>query len=113
MLRSVGQADDIESLAGEMKEKKIELDLTIGGQVQPYVMTVRKYEMKRESGPRVVSRWVVQELQPKGSERRCSRRGARQNALLAAERRVPRGLPAPRSGRPGAWRRCRGTTPSA
>ncbi len=66
VLRSVGQVDDIESLAGEMKEKKIELDLTIDGQVRPYVMTVRKYEMKRESGPRVVSRWVVQELQPKG-----------------------------------------------
>jgi hypothetical protein len=66
VLRSVGQVDDIESLAGEMKEKKIGLDLTIDGQVHPYVMTVRKYEMKRESGPRVVSRWVVQELTPKG-----------------------------------------------
>ena len=66
VLRSVGQVDDIESLAGEMKEKKIGLDLTVGGKVLPYVMTVRKYEMKRESGPRVVSRWVVQELVPKG-----------------------------------------------
>jgi hypothetical protein len=66
VVRSIGQADDIENLAGEMKEKKIELDLTIDGQVKPYVMTVRKYEMKRESGPRVVSRWVVQELTPKG-----------------------------------------------
>jgi hypothetical protein len=64
--RSVGQVDDIESLDGELKEKKIELDLTIDGQVKPYVMTVRKYEIKRESGPRVVSRWVVQELVPKG-----------------------------------------------
>ena len=61
-LRSIGQADDVESLAGEMTEKTIELDLTIDGQVKPYVMTVRKYEMKRGSGPRVVSRWVVQEL---------------------------------------------------
>ena len=66
VLRSIGQADDIESLAGEMKEKKIELDLTIDGQVRPYVMTVRKYEMKPAAGPRVVSRWVVQALQPKG-----------------------------------------------
>jgi hypothetical protein len=65
VLRSIGQADDVESLGGEMTEKQIELDLTIGGQVQPYLMTVRKYEMKRASGPRVVSRWVVQELQPK------------------------------------------------
>ena len=66
VVRSIGQADDAESLTGEMKEKKIELDLTVDGQVQPYVMTVRKYEMKRASGPRVVSRWVVQELQPAG-----------------------------------------------
>src|SRR5688500_1943187 len=66
VVRSIGQADDAESLTGELKEKKIEVDLTIGGQVQPYVMTVRKYEMKRESGPRVVSRWVVQDLQPRG-----------------------------------------------
>lgn len=66
VVRSIGQADDAESLSGELKEKKIEVDLTIGGQVQPYVMTVRKYEMKRESGPRVVSRWVVQDLQPRG-----------------------------------------------
>jgi hypothetical protein len=62
--RSVGQVDAVETLKGEMKEKKIELDLTMDGQVKPYVMTVRKYEMKRESGPRVVSRWVIQSLQP-------------------------------------------------
>jgi hypothetical protein len=65
VMRSVGQADNLETMAGEVMEKKIELDLTIDGQVQPYVMTVRKYEMKQGSGPRVVSRWVVQELQPK------------------------------------------------
>ena len=64
VVRSVGQVDDVETLKGEMKEKKIELDLTVDGQVKPYVMTVRKYEMKRESGPRVVSRWVIQSLQP-------------------------------------------------
>ena len=64
VVRSVGQVDDVESMTGEMKEKKIELDLTVDGQVKPYVMTVRKYEMKRESGPRVVSRWVIQSLQP-------------------------------------------------
>jgi hypothetical protein len=62
--RSVGQVDAVETLKGEMKEKKIELDLTVDGQVKPYVMTVRKYDMKRESGPRVVSRWVIQSLQP-------------------------------------------------
>jgi hypothetical protein len=64
VLRSIGQADDVETLTGELKEKQIVLDLTIDGQVKPYVMTVRKYEMKKGSG-RTVSRWVVQELHPK------------------------------------------------
>ena len=64
VVRSVGDVDDVEGLTGEMKEKQIKLDLTIGGQTQPYVMTVRKYEMKRDSGPRVVSRWVIQSPQP-------------------------------------------------
>ena len=65
VVRSVGQVDEIETLKGEMKEKKIDLDLTLAGQVKPYVMTVRKYEMKREGGPRVQSRWVVQTLTPR------------------------------------------------
>ena len=50
--RSVGDVDDVESLQGEVTEKQIELDLTIGGQVQPYVMTLRKYELKREAAAR-------------------------------------------------------------
>jgi hypothetical protein len=63
--RSVGDVDDVESLKGEVTEKQIEVDLTIGGQVQPYVMTLRKYDLKRDNGQRVQSRWVVQNLQPK------------------------------------------------
>jgi hypothetical protein len=66
VVRSVGDVDDVESLEGEMKEKQIKLDLTIDGQTSPYVMTVRKYEMKRDAGPRVVSRWVVQSIEPAG-----------------------------------------------
>lgn len=62
--RSVGDVENIEALQGEVTEKQVKLDLTIGGQVQPYVMTLRKYEMKREGGPRVQSRWVIQNLQP-------------------------------------------------
>lgn len=64
--RSVGEVDDVESMQGEVTEKQIELDLTIGGQVQPYVMTLRKYELKRDGGGRVNSRWVIQNLQPAG-----------------------------------------------
>ena len=62
--RSVGDVENIEALQGEVTEKQVKLDLTIGGQVQPYVMTLRKYEMKRDGGGRVQSRWVIQNLQP-------------------------------------------------
>lgn len=62
--RSVGDVDNVESLQGEVTEKQVELDLTIGGQVQPYVMTLRKYDLKRDNGQRVQSRWVIQNLQP-------------------------------------------------
>jgi hypothetical protein len=62
--RSVGDVENVENLQGEVTEKQVKLDLTIGGQVQPYVMTLRKYELKRENGGRVQSRWVIQNLQP-------------------------------------------------
>lgn len=65
VLRSVGQMDDLDALTGEMIDKKVEVDLTIDGKVQPYVMSLRKYDLKREKGPKVNSRWVVQSLQPK------------------------------------------------
>ena len=63
---SVGQTEDIETLTGEMLSKDVDLNLTIGGQVKPYVMTLRKYELTGGTGPRMVSRWVVQSLVPKG-----------------------------------------------
>jgi hypothetical protein len=62
---SVGQVADIEKLTGEMVEKQLDLDLTIAGEVKPYSMTLRKYEMTGGTG-RMVSRWVVQQLKPKG-----------------------------------------------
>ena len=63
---SVGQVEDIETLTGDMLSKDVELNLTIGGQVKPYVMTLRKYELTGGTGPRMVARWVVQSLVPKG-----------------------------------------------
>jgi hypothetical protein len=62
---SVGQIEDLESLNGEMITKDIELLLTTGGQKTPYVMTLRKYQLTGGTGPRMVSRWVVQALAPK------------------------------------------------
>jgi hypothetical protein len=63
---SVGQTEDIEALTGEVVSKDVDLNLTIGGQVKPYVMTLRKYELTGGTGPRMVARWVVQSLVPKG-----------------------------------------------
>ena len=65
LTRSIGEVDDAEALKGEVTDKQIEVDLTIGGQTQPYVMTLRKYDLKRDNGQRVNSRWVIQNLQPK------------------------------------------------
>jgi hypothetical protein len=63
---SVGQLEDVESLNGDVISKDVELNLTIGGQPKPYVMTLRKYELTGGTGGRLVSRWVVQSLTPKG-----------------------------------------------
>ena len=63
---SVGQFDDIETLTGDVLSKDVDLNLTIGGQVKPYVMTLRKYELTGGTGARMVARWVVQSLVPKG-----------------------------------------------
>ena len=62
--RSIGDVEGVESLKGDVNEKQIEVDLTVGGQVQPHVMTLRKYDLKRENGSSVHGRWVIQGLQP-------------------------------------------------
>jgi hypothetical protein len=64
---SVGLLDDIETMDGEVFSKTLDLDLTIDGQVQPYVMGLRRYKLEAEiPGMRIVSRWVVETLDPKG-----------------------------------------------
>jgi len=60
--RSIGDVEDVESLKGDVTEKQIEVDLTVGGQVQPYVMTLRKYDVKGGARPR----WVVHDLKAGG-----------------------------------------------
>ena len=60
---SVGQVEGIETLPGEVVSKTVDLDLTIDGQVQPYVMGLRKYVL--QSDIRLISRWVVERLDPK------------------------------------------------
>jgi hypothetical protein len=65
MSLSVGNLDDLESLTGDMVTKTLDLNLTIGGQVQPYVMSLHKYDVQGTGAGRIVSRWVVQTLTPK------------------------------------------------
>ncbi|MHC4472577.1 MAG: hypothetical protein ACYS99_16630 [Planctomycetota bacterium] len=64
---SVGLLDDVETMSGEVISKTLDLDLTIDGQVQPYVMGLRRYALESETpAMRIVSRWVVDTLDPKG-----------------------------------------------
>src|SRR4029077_5810553 len=48
---SLGTNEDLETLKGEMLTKRVDLTLTTNGQPQPYVMTLRRYEMASASGP--------------------------------------------------------------
>jgi hypothetical protein len=63
---SVGNVEDVETLKGETISKDIDLELTINGEKKPYVMALRKYELDGNTGSRMISRWVVQSLTPKG-----------------------------------------------
>jgi septal ring factor EnvC (AmiA/AmiB activator) len=58
--RSLGPTENAEGLSGDMLTKRLDLVLTINGQDQPYVMTLRKYDIKGSARPR----WVVQDLKP-------------------------------------------------
>lgn len=64
MALSVGTTEGLEAMQGEVKTKRIAVDVTIEGQTQPYVMTLKRYEAKREEGRRIQSRWMIQSLQP-------------------------------------------------
>jgi hypothetical protein len=66
MALSVGTNEVLENMQGEVKTKRIAVDVTIEGQTQPYVMTLKRYEAKRpEGGQRVQSRWMIQSIQPR------------------------------------------------
>jgi hypothetical protein len=67
MVLSVGAVSDLESLTGKMADKQVELDLTLKDEKpKPYVMLLRKYDLVRAAGSKVMSRWIVYELAPRG-----------------------------------------------
>jgi hypothetical protein len=63
---SIGDIEGIDSFSGELATKRVDLELTINGQAHPYQMDLRKYEPAEQTGGRVVSRWIVYSLEPKG-----------------------------------------------
>lgn len=66
VLLSVGQADDVESMTGEMITKTVVMNLTIDGAAKPYAMGLRKYEMMTPgSTGKPQGRWVVAALDPR------------------------------------------------
>src|SRR5438034_7729920 len=52
--RSLGPQNNLEGLSGDMVTKRLDLLLTINGEEQPYVMTLRKYDITGSAHPR----WV-------------------------------------------------------
>ncbi len=62
---SVGNVDGSEKSVGEMQTKTVDVTLTIDGQPANYVMTLRRYSLTGDSPSRMVSRWIVQKLEPK------------------------------------------------
>jgi len=62
---SVGDLDDLEDLPGEVQTKHVDVEVTSNGQPRQYVMTLRRYDLKREQGAAPNSRWVVADLKPK------------------------------------------------
>jgi hypothetical protein len=56
--------DNIESLTGDVLTKRVNIEVTSGGEARPYLMTLRRYDLS--DGPRkVMSRWIVTGLEPK------------------------------------------------
>jgi hypothetical protein len=63
---SAGDASDLTTAGGEIRVKQVDLNLTVGGEAKPYVMTLRRYMLEETDVPHEISRWVVYDLKPKG-----------------------------------------------
>jgi hypothetical protein len=64
---SVGWLDDydVEKLTGWEVATDVGLDLAIGGQMKPFTMTLRKYDVSAGAGANLTSRWIVYGLTPR------------------------------------------------
>ena len=64
LILSVGELEGLESIPGTMLTRQIELQLTVNGEKQGTIMTLKQYKMEPPSGGRILSRWVVTGLDP-------------------------------------------------
>ena len=66
VLSLVERSDDVTGLVGDELERKVNLDVTVGGVAKKYTMTLRKYELHEDGKTNVrMSRWIVAGLGPK------------------------------------------------
>jgi hypothetical protein len=63
MQRSLGTADGLEGMSGEVQTKKILVEVVSNGAPADWVMTLRRYDVKDGSGAKTNSRWYVHDIQ--------------------------------------------------
>jgi len=57
--------EGLDSLPADMASKDVDLLLTVAGQPESWVMSLKKYTPKESTGQRVISRWAIAALEPK------------------------------------------------
>jgi len=65
MALSVGHTEGLEDMKGQLLTKHLDVSVNVGGEAKSYDMTLRKYDVNAEKGPRIIPRWMIYSLQPK------------------------------------------------
>jgi hypothetical protein len=65
LLSLVERSEDVSGLVGDQLERKVNLDVTVGGEAKKYTMTLRKYELHEDGKSNRMSRWIVAGMAPK------------------------------------------------
>ncbi len=65
MSLSVGHTEGLEDMKGQLLTKHLEVSVQVGGEPKTYDITLRKYDVSVEKGPRIIPRWIIYSLQPK------------------------------------------------
>jgi hypothetical protein len=63
MQRSLGTAEGLEAMAGEVQTKKLLVEVVSNGTPADWVMTLRRYDVKDAAGVKANSRWYVHDIQ--------------------------------------------------